>query len=220
MGPAAITTFASTETAQDQLEIPGYGAYRISIWTAGGKRLIDLAVSCVALIVLVPALLVLGIAVRLDSRGPALFRQRRAGRNGRPFWMYKLRTMSVDAEARIGEVIDLEELPVPLFNPPADPRVTRLGAWLRRWSLDELPQLFNVLRGDMTLVGPRPEQIDLVSRYRPEHRFRWALKPGLRDRCRWAVARSSSSRRGCGSNASTSSISRCVATSRCSSRRP
>jgi lipopolysaccharide/colanic/teichoic acid biosynthesis glycosyltransferase len=93
--------------------------------------------------------------------------------------MYKFRTMCFDAEARVAELVEFDALPFPMFKLRGDPRVTRVGRWLRRWSLDELPQLFNVLRGDMSLVGPRPEQVELVALYAPEHRFRLALKPGL-----------------------------------------
>jgi lipopolysaccharide/colanic/teichoic acid biosynthesis glycosyltransferase len=93
--------------------------------------------------------------------------------------MYKFRTMVSDAEARLSEVISLDDLRDPMFKLPHDPRVTRVGRLLRRTSLDELPQLINVLKGDMSLVGPRPEQVELVDRYRPEHRFRLDVKPGI-----------------------------------------
>ena len=93
--------------------------------------------------------------------------------------MLKFRTMVRDAEARLGDVVALDELREPMFKLRDDPRVTRVGRRLRRWSLDELPQLWNVLAGDMSLVGPRPEQIELVERYAPEHRFRLSIKPGM-----------------------------------------
>ncbi len=143
------------------------------------KRTVDVVVSSAALVVLGPLMLGVAIAVRLTSRGPALFVQRRAGINGKPFRMVKFRTMVVDAERRLGEVVSLGELPDPMFKLRADPRVTPLGAFLRRTSLDELPQLFNVLGGSMSLVGPRPEQLDLVHRYSPEHCFRLQVKPGM-----------------------------------------
>lgn len=139
----------------------------------------DIVVALSALILLAPLLVAIAIVVRLSSPGPALFRQRRAGCDGRPFQMYKFRTMCFDAEARVAELVEFDALPFPMFKLRGDPRVTRVGRWLRRWSLDELPQLFNVLRGDMSLVGPRPEQVELVALYAPEHRFRLALKPGL-----------------------------------------
>jgi lipopolysaccharide/colanic/teichoic acid biosynthesis glycosyltransferase len=108
-----------------------------------------------------------------------LFRQRRAGLDGRPFVMLKLRTMVRDAEARLPDLVELEALAEPVFKFEHDPRVTRVGRWLRRWSLDELPQLVNVLRGEMSLVGPRPEQVDLVDRYSEEERDRLRVKPGV-----------------------------------------
>ena len=103
----------------------------------------------------------------------------RAGQHGRPFRMLKFRTMVADAEARLPQLVPFESLRDPMFKLRDDPRVTRMGRILRRTSLDELPQLVNVLLGQMSLVGPRPEQLDLVERYRPEHRFRLEVKPGL-----------------------------------------
>jgi lipopolysaccharide/colanic/teichoic acid biosynthesis glycosyltransferase len=99
--------------------------------------------------------------------------------DGRPFKMRKFRTMDVDAEAKLPQLVPFDSLRDPMFKLPNDPRVTRVGRVLRRWSLDELPQLFNVVRGSMSLVGPRPEQVELVARYAPEQRFRLMVKPGL-----------------------------------------
>ena len=107
------------------------------------------------------------------------FTQLRAGLGGRPFRMYKFRTMAMDAEDRLSEVVSLDELNEPMFKLRRDPRVTRVGRLLRRLSLDELPQLINVLKGDMSLVGPRPEELVLVERYGPEHLFRLEVKPGI-----------------------------------------
>jgi exopolysaccharide biosynthesis polyprenyl glycosylphosphotransferase len=143
------------------------------------KRVLDIVISSVALVLLGPLLVLVALIVRLDSKGSPIFVQTRAGRLGAPFRMWKFRTMTADAEARLTEVVNLNELVDPMFKLRADPRVTQLGRILRRTSLDELPQLFNVWRGHMTLVGPRPEQLELVERYAPEHRFRLAVKPGL-----------------------------------------
>lgn len=134
------------------------------------KRVFDMAVSALALLLLWPLLAILAIAVRLESRGPAIFRQQRCGRGGRPFTIYKFRSMSTDPDAE-GKG----------FEPGQRRRVTRVGALLRKSKLDELPQLFNVLKGDMSMVGPRPEVPKYVELY-PE---RWAkalsIRPGLTD---------------------------------------
>jgi lipopolysaccharide/colanic/teichoic acid biosynthesis glycosyltransferase len=143
------------------------------------KRAIDLAVSAIALILLSPLLLAIAIAVRLRDPGPVLFRQTRVGVHGRPFRMLKFRTMVADAEDQLGELVRFDELREPMFKLKQDPRVTRVGRLFRRLSIDELPQLINVLRGDMSIVGPRPEQVELVERYEPEHAFRLAVKPGI-----------------------------------------
>jgi lipopolysaccharide/colanic/teichoic acid biosynthesis glycosyltransferase len=139
----------------------------------------DVTVSALALLLLAPLLLLISTAIVVDSAGPVLFKQRRAGRGGRPFTMLKFRTMVSDAEAQLPNLVPFDALAEPMFKLRRDPRVTRIGRVLRRASLDELPQLLNVLKGDMSLVGPRPEQIDLVERYAPEHRFRLAVRPGV-----------------------------------------
>lgn len=143
------------------------------------KRIMDVAGAGAALVLLSPLLLLIGMAVRLDSRGPALFRQRRAGRGGEPFEMLKFRTMVDNAQARLPELIAVDELAEPAFKLREDPRVTRVGGLLRRTSLDELPQLVNVLRGEMSLVGPRPEELWLVDRYEEADRFRLTMRPGI-----------------------------------------
>jgi lipopolysaccharide/colanic/teichoic acid biosynthesis glycosyltransferase len=135
------------------------------------KRLFDLAAAGLALLLLWPLLLLLALLIKLDSPGPVFFRQQRIGRHGVPFEIHKLRTMVADAPAR--------GLPLTLA---ADPRVTRSGAWLRRTRLDELPQLIDVLLGDMSLVGPRPEVPRYVEHYPPALRARaLAVRPGITD---------------------------------------
>ena len=131
------------------------------------------------LILASPLFVLVGLATLLDSGRPIFFRQTRAGERGRPFQMLKFRTMVRDAETMLAELVPFEELDEPMFKLKADPRVTRVGRLLRRTSIDELPQLINVLRGEMSIVGPRPEQLDLVDRYAPEHQFRLQIKPGI-----------------------------------------
>jgi len=103
----------------------------------------------------------------------------RAGQNQRPFRIHKFRTMVADAEQQLREIVPFDKLSQPMFKLQNDPRITRVGRFLRRSSFDELPQLFNVLKGEMSLVGPRPEQLDLVELYKPEHLFRLSVKPGM-----------------------------------------
>jgi exopolysaccharide biosynthesis polyprenyl glycosylphosphotransferase len=162
-----------------ELPLLDYNTWDISRATVALKRIFDVAVALVALVATLPLFLVAGLATLLDSGLPIFFRQTRGGQNGRPFQMLKFRTMVRDAEARLPELVRFDELADPMFKLRADPRVTRVGRLLRRISIDELPQLINVLRGDMSIVGPRPEQLDLVERYAPEHQFRLAVKPGI-----------------------------------------
>jgi len=161
------------------LPVLEYETWDPSRSTAMIKRGFDIVVSAIGLLITAPLFPVIAIAIRLDSRGPVFFNQTRAGLDGRPFQMHKFRTMVADAEARLEDVIHLDDLRDPVFKLSDDPRVTRVGRLLRRLSLDELPQLWNVLRGEMSIVGPRPEQVELVQRYRPEHRFRLSVKPGI-----------------------------------------
>jgi len=161
------------------LPVVEYNTWDISRSTVLLKRIVDISVSLVALAALAPLLAAVALAVKLDSRGSILYIQRRAGKGGRPFALIKFRTMVPDAERLLDALVRLDELPEPAFKVADDPRVTRVGRLLRRWSVDELPQLFNVLRGDMSLVGPRPEQVDLVRRYAPQHLFRLSVRPGV-----------------------------------------
>lgn len=143
------------------------------------KRVLDVTVSGAALVLLLPLFAIIAVAIKLDSRGPVIFSQQRAGQDGRSFRMHKFRTMVQNAEELLPQLVRLDELAEPVFKLESDPRVTRVGRRLRQWSLDELPQLVDVFRGRMSLVGPRPEQVELVDRYTPEQRFRLSLKPGL-----------------------------------------
>jgi lipopolysaccharide/colanic/teichoic acid biosynthesis glycosyltransferase len=148
----------------------------INWWT---KRLIDLVGAGIGLVVLGVAFPLIALAIKLDSPGPILFIQERVGENGRRFRMYKFRSMVADAEALVPQLVNIDALAMPAFKIKDDPRVTRVGHILRRTSLDELPQLWNVFKGDMSLVGPRPEELRVVQRYNDWHRRRLAVKPGL-----------------------------------------
>ena len=128
------------------------------------KRLIDVVLGGLTLAIMALPMVGIALAVRLDSPGPIFFRQKRVGQDGRPFRIFKFRTMVDHAEEMLPQLVDLAALAQPAFKLHGDPRVTRTGRVLRRWSLDEVPQLFNVLRGEMSLVGPRPEQADVVAR--------------------------------------------------------
>jgi exopolysaccharide biosynthesis polyprenyl glycosylphosphotransferase len=143
------------------------------------KRCFDLIVGAVAFLLALPVMALIGLLIKRDSPGPIIFHQQRVGENGRLFWMLKFRTMVEGAEAHLSDVLRRDTAGVILFKTPDDPRVTRLGHFLRRTSLDELPQLFNVLKGDMSLVGPRPELPWLVDRYEPWQRKRFAVPQGM-----------------------------------------
>ena len=143
------------------------------------KRLLDVVVSAIGLIVLSPVLIIIAIGIFVDGGLPILFRQDRIGLHGRPFRVVKFRSMSRDAEARLAELEDRNEIKGRAFKVTNDPRVTRVGRFLRRTSLDELPQLFNVLRGEMSLVGPRPPLPGEVDGYDLWHRRRLSMKPGI-----------------------------------------
>jgi exopolysaccharide biosynthesis polyprenyl glycosylphosphotransferase len=145
-----------------------------------GKRLLDFVGAAAGLIVLSPVLLVVALAIARADGQPVLFRQRRAGLNGRPFQIVKFRTMERDADARRGELRSQNEVHGnAAFKMTNDPRVTRVGRFLRRTSIDELPQLWNVLKGEMSLVGPRPHPFDDVAGYDDWHRRRLSMKPGI-----------------------------------------
>ena len=150
------------------------------------KRLLDVSVSLLLLMLAMPVIVIAALAIRLTSPGSVLFKQERLGLNGRIFTLYKFRTMIEDAHERREEVSHLNTMNGPVFKAKADPRVTPIGRILRKFSLDELPQLWNVLKGDMSLVGPRPPIPEEVESYRRWHRRRLSMKPGLT--CLWQVS--------------------------------
>ena len=143
------------------------------------QRVLDSVVSAVLLLALLPVFLLIAAFIRLDSPGSVLFIQRRVGRNGREFPMYKFRSMVPDAEAKRATLEVKNERNGPVFKMKNDPRITRVGRIIRKYSLDELPQLVNVLKGDMSLIGPRPALPREVALYTPQQRQRLAVTPGL-----------------------------------------
>ncbi len=145
----------------------------------GAKRALDVVVAVLLLLALLPVLLLIGLAVKLDSPGPVLFRQPRIGRYGRPFHMLKFRTMRADRRTRPGQPPPGMPERRRAHKTAHDPRITPLGRFLRRTSLDELPQLWNVLRGEMSLVGPRPELPEIVGQYQPWQHLRHLVTPGI-----------------------------------------
>ncbi len=149
------------------------------------KRVLDLSLACLVLIATLPIWLAVIVAIKVDSPGPAIFVQERVGLRGRRFRFYKFRSMTNGADRMKDDLRHLSEVDGPVFKLRADPRVTRVGRLLRRTSLDELPQLINVLRGEMSLVGPRPPVPEEVAQYRPSDMLRLAVKPGLT--CWWQV---------------------------------
>jgi exopolysaccharide biosynthesis polyprenyl glycosylphosphotransferase len=163
-------TFTTTPSNESQLAV---------------KRLLDVAVSLFLLGLSLPVILLAAIAIKITSPGSVLFRQERIGLNGRIFMLYKFRTMIEDAHARREEVSHLNEMTGPVFKAKGDPRVTLVGRFMRRFSLDELPQLWNVLKGDMSLVGPRPPIPEEVKSYHRWQRRRLSMKPGLT--CLWQI---------------------------------
>jgi exopolysaccharide biosynthesis polyprenyl glycosylphosphotransferase len=158
-----------------------------SSWESVLKQVMDYIGALALLILSSPFLLVAAITVKLTSPGPILFRQQRSGLNGRPFILYKFRTMVTNAEQLKQELAAMNEMSGPVFKLSHDPRVTSIGRLLRKFSIDEFPQLFNVLRGEMSLVGPRPLPVDEVKRFNDlAHRRRLSVKPGLT--CLWQIS--------------------------------
>ncbi|MEJ0088430.1 MAG: sugar transferase [Limisphaerales bacterium] len=155
-------------------------------WHNLAKQLLDFFGALLALIVFSPVFLVVAAAIKFSAPGPVFFKQKRSGLHGAPFTLYKFRTMVTNAEQFKQELAAMNEMSGPVFKITNDPRVTPIGKFLRKWSLDELPQLFNVLRGEMSLVGPRPLPVDEVRRFdNLAHRRRLSVKPGLT--CLWQI---------------------------------
>lgn len=149
------------------------------------KRLIDVVGAACGIMVLLPLFALVSALIKLTSTGPVFYAQQRTGRAGKKFWIYKFRTMSVDAESQRDELLHLNEQDGPAFKIEHDPRITRIGHWLRSTSVDELPQLWNILKGDMSFVGPRPLPCEEADGCEPWQRRRLGVTPGLT--CTWQV---------------------------------
>ncbi|MGM0214814.1 sugar transferase [Enterococcus sp. AZ109] len=144
-----------------------------------GKRLLDVLISVFGLVVLFVPLAMIALLIKIeDPAGPVFFTQKRVGLNGESFTLYKLRTMSVGAEEQLGELLAQNEIQGPMFKMKNDPRITRIGRFLRKFSIDEFPQLINVVKGNMSIVGPRPALLHEVEQYSNHHRLRLLVKPG------------------------------------------
>lgn len=150
------------------------------------KRTMDVVLCSLGLLLLLPFFAAVAVAIRLDSRGPIFFRQVRVGLGHKPFYCLKFRSMTADAEKRRDEIAHLNEVDGPVFKIRNDPRVTRVGAWIRKISIDELPQLVNVLKGEMTLVGPRPPIPAEVEKYEDWMHRRLSVTPGIT--CVWQIS--------------------------------
>jgi lipopolysaccharide/colanic/teichoic acid biosynthesis glycosyltransferase len=165
--------------------VPACYIGQVSLYKRFGKRVLDLTLGSVVFVVAVPVMALAAVAIKLDSPGPVFHRAVRVGRGGRKFTFLKLRSMRVGAEELRGLLLHLNQAEGPAFKLHDDPRVTRVGRWLRKLSLDELPQLLHVLQGDMSLVGPRPPFPEEVERYEPWMLRRLSVTPGLT--CLWQI---------------------------------
>jgi len=187
--PAGGFRFARARPEHEKAVADGYIHY-LSVqhkpFQLALKRLFDIGASAFALTLLSPLMLIVAVLVKLTSRGPVLFRQTRVGRHGRPFHMLKFRSMVANAEELKAKLMAKNEQAGPVFKIARDPRITRVGRFIRKYSIDELPQLVNVLRGEMSIVGPRPPVPSEVARYEAWQRRRLSVRPGLT--CVWQVS--------------------------------
>lgn len=170
----------------DGLSMVAFDSSTRSLWQEIGKQVFDFVAAAIVLFLISPLMLAIALAIKISSKGPVIFTQKRVGLNGRIFKMYKFRSMCINAEELKAELAYLNEMSGPVFKIKDDPRVTSVGKFLRKTSLDELPQLWNVLKQDMSLVGPRPPLPSEVNMYDPKHRKRLAVKPGIT--CIWQIS--------------------------------
>jgi lipopolysaccharide/colanic/teichoic acid biosynthesis glycosyltransferase len=178
-GSDKIVNSIETET------VPAYSRYWRSRTQTVLKRAFDLLTSACLLLVLSPLFLIIAIAVKLSSRGPVFYRWKVVGRGGRPFTGYKFRSMVNNADSLRAELLVRNEMTGPVFKVTDDPRITEVGRWLRKYSLDELPQLYSVFKGEMSLVGPRPPLVTEYEQFSDFQRQKLAVKPGIT--CLWQV---------------------------------
>jgi lipopolysaccharide/colanic/teichoic acid biosynthesis glycosyltransferase len=190
---AATDPFALPERAQRLRESVDWAAYlpdraggRSWAVQQGVKRVLDVALAAAGLVLLLPVFVAVAVLIKVSSRGPVLYEWRALGYRARPFIAYKFRTMVVGAEARKAEYAAANEMNGPVFKLRRDPRVTRPGRWLRKFSIDELPQLWSVLKGDMSLVGPRPPLPEEFAAYEEWQCGKLAVRPGIT--CVWQVS--------------------------------
>jgi len=179
--PRLFEVVSSRALVDDVEGIPllDIGHAELSRFDVSVKRVFDLFVGSLLFLLMLPVMLVLGLVIKIDSRGPVFYRQERMGRGGRTFRIYKFRSMHEHADEYREELADQNEYSGPMFKIHQDPRMTRIGGWLRRWSLDELPQILNVLTGDMSLVGPRPLWVDEAKQCRGWTQKRLDITPGI-----------------------------------------
>lgn len=175
----ALVYPSSPKLAAEVAPFPQWQTQRFSWWYEHAKRAMDLALGCLALVLTAPVMAVIALLIKLDSPGPVFFRQVRVGRHGRLFYMYKFRSMHQDAESLLQQLLGQNQASGHMFKMRDDPRVTRVGRIIRRLSLDELPQVLNVVQGTMSLVGPRPPLPNEVQEYEPWHFQRLEAVPGM-----------------------------------------
>jgi len=168
------------------LSMVAFDSHSRNPWQEMGKQIFDFGVTAVGLLLISPFMLAIALAIKITSKGPVIFSQERVGLNGRIFRMYKFRSMVMNAEELKTKFADLNEMSGPVFKIKDDPRVTGVGRFLRKLSLDELPQLWNVLKQDMSLVGPRPPLPSEVNMYDPKYRKRLSVRPGIT--CIWQIS--------------------------------
>lgn len=185
-GPKVESGHPGPALGSDLLPEPDVATAPHSSLYEAAKRVFDLLVGLAVAVLMIPIIPVIALMIKLDSPGPIFFRQKRVGKNGKIFDFYKFRSMYDRAESRKKEVESLNEKDGPIFKIRSDPRITPVGKFLRRSSFDEIPQIFNVLKGDMSIVGPRPHLPSEVEQYQPWHRRRLEVSPGIT--CFWQIS--------------------------------